>query len=84
MKWLLDGITDSMDTNMGKLWEMVRGRQAWRGAGRPGVPQSMRSQRVRLDSASEHMHTHDQEGVNSQKYINSSYFSTSEAQATWF
>ena len=63
---------------------LARGRQAWWGAGRPGVPQSMRSQRVRLDSASEHMHTHDQEGVNSQKYINSSYISTSEAQATWF
>ena len=40
MKWLLDGITDSMDTNMGKLWEMVRGRQAWRGAGRPGEGQA--------------------------------------------
>ena len=25
----MDGITDSMDMNFGKLWEMVREREAW-------------------------------------------------------
>ena len=31
MRWL-DGIIDSVDTNLGKLWEMVRVRKAWHAA----------------------------------------------------
>ena len=27
-----DGTTDSMDMNLGRLWEMMRGREAWRAA----------------------------------------------------
>ena len=45
MRWL-DGITDSMDMSLGKLWELVMDREACPPV-HGGVLQSMGLQRVR-------------------------------------
>ena len=43
MKWL-DGITDAMYMNLGKLWEMMSDVEAWRAAVLGAVKLDMTSQ----------------------------------------
>ena len=47
MRWL-DGITDSVDMSLSKLWEMVKDRK-------PGVPQSMDSQELDTTGVTEQL-----------------------------
>ena len=58
-----------------RTWSWANSRRWWE-TGRPGVPQSLRLQRVRHDLTTEHTHTHTHTDLQTNKHHTNDLFST--------